>query len=74
MKRCRKFYWFSLRFEEVMGFQSFQDFDVGDVADGLSFIIRAICTKDKINKCLFKKCLVLNVFFFKFFLIKHTGT
>ena len=38
MKRCRKFYWFSLSFEEVMGFQSFQDFD--DVADGLSYHMR----------------------------------
>ena len=32
-----------------MGFQSFQDFDVDDVADGL--IIRGICTKVQEMSC-----------------------
>ena len=39
-KRCRKFDCFWLSFEEVMGIQSFQDFDVDDVADGLSYHTR----------------------------------
>ena len=39
-KRCRKFDRFSLSFEEVMGFQSFQDFDVDDVTNGLSYHTR----------------------------------
>ena len=43
-----------------MGFQSFQDFDADDVADGL----RAICAKDKINKCLLKKCVSFSILFF----------
>ena len=43
-----------------MGFQSFQDFDVDDVADGLC----AICTKDKINKCLLKEYVLFWMCFF----------
>ena len=42
-----------------MGFQSFQDFNVDDVTNGLSYIR----TKDKINKCLLKKCVPAKVYF-----------